>query len=40
MPFKEIIPVYSEIHTKVIKTADVLILKAGGTHSYHWALKA
>jgi hypothetical protein len=41
---KEIIAVCSENHTKPISTlcgqnAELLIVKAGGTYSYHWALK-
>jgi hypothetical protein len=43
MVFKEIIAVYSDIHTKAINTLcgknAELIVKAGGTCSYHWALK-
>jgi hypothetical protein len=44
MLFKEIIAVYSENHTKPINTlcgqnADLLIIKSGGTHHYHRALK-
>jgi hypothetical protein len=39
MLFKEIIAVYSENRTKSIReNAEVLIVKAGGTYSYHWAL--
>jgi hypothetical protein len=43
MLFKEIIAAYSENHMKPINTlcgqnAD-LIVEAGGTYSYHWALK-
>jgi hypothetical protein len=42
--FREIIAIYSENHTKPIYTlcgqnAELLILKVGGTYSYHWALK-
>jgi hypothetical protein len=42
--FKEIIFVYSKNHTKPINTlfrqnAELLIVKAGGTYSYHWASK-
>jgi hypothetical protein len=42
--FKEIIAVYSEMHTKSTnafcgQNAKVFILIAGGTYSYHWALK-
>jgi hypothetical protein len=42
--FREIINVFSEDHTKPINTfcgqsAEVLIVKTGGTYSYHWALK-
>jgi hypothetical protein len=44
MLFKEINTVYSENHTKPINTlcgenAELLNVKAGGTQSYHWALK-
>jgi hypothetical protein len=40
MLFKEIIAVHIENHTKPInKNADLLIVKAGGTYSYHQALK-
>jgi hypothetical protein len=44
MPFKEIIDVYSENHTKPINTlceqnAELWSVKTGGTYSYHWALK-
>jgi hypothetical protein len=40
MLFKEIIPVYSENHMKPINTlcgqnTELLIVKAGGTYSYH-----
>jgi hypothetical protein len=38
MLFKEIIAVYSEINTKNNKM-QLLIVEAGGTYSYHWALK-
>jgi hypothetical protein len=42
--FKEIIAVYTENHKKPIITlcgqnAELLIIKAGGRYSYHWALK-
>jgi hypothetical protein len=38
--FKEIITVYIENHTKhKNKNADLLIVKAGGTSSYHQPLK-
>jgi hypothetical protein len=42
--FKETIAVYSENHTKLINilcgpNAESLNIKAGGTNSYHWALK-
>jgi hypothetical protein len=41
--FKEIIPVYTENHTKPINTlwknAELLIIKAGGAYSYHGAFK-
>jgi hypothetical protein len=44
MLFKEVIAVYSDSHTKPINTlcgqnAELLIIKAGGTYSYHWTLK-
>jgi hypothetical protein len=40
MLFKEIIAVYSDIHAKHInKNAELSIVEAGGTYSYHWALK-
>jgi hypothetical protein len=39
MLFKEIIAVYSENHTKPINTKQLLIVEAGGTYIYHWALK-
>jgi hypothetical protein len=44
MLFKEIIAVYSENHRKPINTAfgqnaELLVIKAGGTHSYHLPLK-
>jgi hypothetical protein len=35
MQFKEIIAVYSKNHKKHITNADLLIVKAGGTYSYH-----
>jgi hypothetical protein len=36
MPFKEIIAVYNENHTKPInKNAALMIIKAGGTCIYH-----
>jgi hypothetical protein len=43
MLFKETIPVYSDNHTKPINTLsgqniELLTVKAGGTHGYHWAL--
>jgi hypothetical protein len=42
--FKVIIVVYSENHMKSLNTlcgqnAKLLIIKAGGRYSYHWALK-
>jgi hypothetical protein len=42
--FKEIIAVYCENHTKSVnklceQNAELFIVKAGGTYSYHWALK-
>jgi hypothetical protein len=40
--FKEIIAVYSENYTKPInrlQNAELLIVKASGKYSYHWALK-
>jgi hypothetical protein len=40
MLFKEIIAVYCGNHTKhMSKNADFLIVEAGGTFSYHKALK-
>jgi len=44
MPYREIIEVCSEIHTKRTNTAcgqsvEVLDVKSGGTYSDHWALK-
>jgi hypothetical protein len=44
MLFKEIIPVYTENHTKPINIlrghdAELLNFIAGSTYSYHWALK-
>jgi hypothetical protein len=44
MLFMEIFSVYSENHTKQINTlseqnAELLIIKAGGTYSYHLTLK-
>jgi hypothetical protein len=44
MLFREIIAVYFEKHTKPIntfcwKSAELLIIKTGGTYSYQWALK-
>ena len=45
MLYREIIAVCCEIHTKHINTAcgqnvGFLIVKPGGTHSNHWALKS
>jgi hypothetical protein len=37
MLFKEIISVYSENHTKSI--IELMIIKSGGTYSYHCAFK-
>jgi hypothetical protein len=40
MLFKEIIAVYIENRTKPISAkAKLVILKAGGSYNYHWALK-
>jgi hypothetical protein len=40
MLFKDIIPAYAENHTKpIIQNTQLLIVKAGDTYSYHWALK-
>jgi hypothetical protein len=44
MLYREIIAVYSEIHTKHINTlcglnVEFLNVKPGGTYSYRWALK-
>jgi hypothetical protein len=41
--FREIIAIYSGNHTKAIHVvcgpnAEFLIIKADGTHSYHWDL--
>jgi hypothetical protein len=37
---KEIITVYIENNTESkIQNAELLIVKAGGTYSYHWALE-
>jgi hypothetical protein len=39
MLFKEIIPVYTQNHTKPIsQNAELLIVKVDDTYSYHWAL--
>jgi hypothetical protein len=35
----EVIAVYSDIHTRPIQNAKLLIVKAFGTYNYHWALK-
>jgi hypothetical protein len=42
--FKEIIAVYSGNHMKQINTlcekiSELLVIKAGGTYRYHWALR-
>jgi hypothetical protein len=38
--FKEIIAVYSKNHTKPqLRNVQLLIAKAGGSYSSHWALK-
>jgi hypothetical protein len=37
--FLEIIAVCSENHTKPINIKELLTVEAGGTYSYHWALK-
>jgi hypothetical protein len=44
MPYREIIAVCSEIHTKHINTlcgqnVGFLNVKVGGTYSNHWALE-
>jgi hypothetical protein len=44
MLFGEIIALYSANHTKPVNTlcsqnAELLIVKVGGTYSYHWVLK-
>jgi hypothetical protein len=40
MLFKEIIAVYFEIHTKLCaQNSQFVNVKAGGTHTYHCALK-
>jgi hypothetical protein len=41
---KEIIAVFYENHTKPVnplcgQKAELLIVKTGGTYSYHWALR-
>jgi hypothetical protein len=43
--FKEIIAIYSGNYTKPINTfcgqkGELLIIKSGGTYSYHWASQA
>jgi hypothetical protein len=42
--FRKIIAVHSKNHNKLInvfceKNVELLIIKAGGTYSYHWAFK-
>ena len=44
MLYREIIAVFSQIHTKYKKTVcgqniELLNVKTGGTYSDHWALK-
>jgi hypothetical protein len=40
MMFKDITAVYRDKRTKHInKNAELLIVKAGGTYTYHWSLK-
>ena len=44
MLYREIIAVFSEIHTKHINTlcrqnVELVHVKPGGTYSNHWALK-
>jgi hypothetical protein len=40
MMFKEIIPVYSDNHTRPkIQNEELIIVEAGGTYSHHWVLK-
>jgi hypothetical protein len=40
MLFKEIIAVCNENHTELwVQNAELLIVKSGGAHSYHEALK-
>jgi hypothetical protein len=39
MLFKEVIAVYSENHAKPINTNALLTVKAGGSYSYHSAVK-
>jgi hypothetical protein len=42
MQFNKIIPVYAENHTRPIsipQNAQLLIVKTGGTYSFHWDLK-
>jgi hypothetical protein len=41
MLFKEIIAAYNENRMKSMSTkSELLIVKAGGTYSYNWALMA
>ena len=45
MMYREIISVYSQIHTKHINTlcgqnTEFVNVAAGGTHSDHWALES
>jgi hypothetical protein len=40
MLFQEIISVHSENQAKLVtQNEEMLIVEAGGTDSYHWALK-
>jgi hypothetical protein len=45
MLFREIIPAYTENHSKPVnalcgKDAKLLNVKVSGTYSYHWALRS
>ena len=45
MLYREIIAVFSDIHTKqhkysvCVQKVELLIVKSGGTYSNHWAVK-
>jgi hypothetical protein len=45
MLYREIIAVWSQIHTQHINTlygqnVEFVVVKPGGTYSFHWTLKA